>query len=106
MRWILTGRGGDVRGVSLARSFTVWAIALSIFLPYPCSCAGMPLCAQWSGGCVCDLTYLSGAFMFTARHRCRRDDALRRLGKQQQTVVKEGRSDRVIIVKARVQVGA
>ena len=37
--------------------------------------------------------------MFTARHRCRRDDALRRLGNNnKQTVVREGRSDRSTFV--------
>jgi len=57
--------------------------------------AEMPLCAECWGGSLCELTYLSGAFMFTLRHRCRRDDALRRLGNNdKQTVVREGRSDR------------
>jgi hypothetical protein len=37
--------------------------------------------------------------MFTIRHRCRRDDALRRLGNDnKQTVVNEGRSDRSTFV--------
>jgi hypothetical protein len=53
--------------------------------------AEMSLCAQCSGGSFCDLTYLSGAFMFTFGHRSR-DDALWRLGNNnnKQWLEKEG----------------
>ena len=87
-----------MRGVSIAFSFTVSDIVLSNLLPYPCSVqsfAGMPLCAQWWGGSFCKLTYLSGAFMFTSR----RDDALRRLGNNnnKQWLEKEGATGRLFV---------
>jgi hypothetical protein len=85
------------------RNCMVHPFALSCYAP---SLAEMSLCAQCSGSVFSSLTYLSGAFMFTFRYRCR-DDALW-LGNDNNNKqwFREGRSDRVVFVRARVRVEA